>query len=77
LWLCIGSARSVWKARAGRGARRELYYMARAIELSIWAFAVGAFFTPSGYHFYLFYVAGMACAVQLVHRRETGDEGAR
>jgi hypothetical protein len=70
---CISAAREVWKEREGRGQRRELYYMARALELSVWAFAFGALFTPSGYHFYLFYVGGMALAVRLIHERETAS----
>jgi O-antigen ligase/polysaccharide polymerase Wzy-like membrane protein len=72
LWRCIKAARDVWQAREGRGERQELYYMARAIELSIWAFAIDAFFNPSGYNFYLFYVGGLAFAVQCIHQRESG-----
>ena len=61
-----GGAARVLAARPDRAVAAEL---ARAIRISLFAFAVAGFFYPVGYHFYFFYLAGLAVAVQRLSRR--------
>ena len=43
--------------------------IARAVHISLLAFAVAALFYPVGYHFYFYYLAGLAVAVQRLSAR--------
>jgi O-antigen ligase len=72
LAFCFKAVRAVSKARENRGRRREMFFMARALELALLAYAFDAFFNPTAYNFYLFYVGGLAFAVQKIHEREMG-----
>jgi O-antigen ligase len=51
--------------RTGPG-NRELASLTTGVRLALIAFTVGAFFHPAAYHFYFFYTAGLAVAVQTV-----------
>jgi putative inorganic carbon (hco3(-)) transporter len=42
----------------------ELAALTTGVRLALIAFTVGAFFQPAAYHFYFFYTAGLAVAVQ-------------
>jgi O-antigen ligase len=65
LWTCWRSA------RAARGvAEGEVSHLAEGIEISLLGFAVAAFFHPSAYHFYFYYIAGLAVAARHVAARE-------
>jgi len=58
-----------WVWRAARSARlrvssipalRNLFLLAEALEVSLIVFAVAGFFHPVAYHFYFYYIAGLA-----------------
>jgi len=68
----LGAARAA-RRRRERPMRDELAKLASGIELSLWAFVVAAVFHPAGYHFYFYYVAGLAFAARGVRE----SEGAR
>ena len=61
-----GRAARVLAARTGLELSAEI---ARAVQISLLAFAVAAFFYPVGYHFYFYYLAGLAVAVQRLSTR--------
>jgi O-antigen ligase len=44
----------------------ELAHMAGGVEMAVVAFAVGALFSPVPYHFYFYYPAGLAVAVNVM-----------
>ncbi|MCC6524399.1 MAG: O-antigen ligase family protein [Polyangiaceae bacterium] len=68
---CWRHLRTLLRERAGLGgARAGLAHLARGIELSLLAFGVAALFHPAAYHFYVFYVGGLALAARGIHDRE-------
>lgn len=68
---CIKAARSVQHRSVDVPALRELFYLARGIEISLIAFAVAALFYPVAYHFYFYYMGGLAIAVRATYEAET------
>ncbi len=72
---CIKSATCVQRRCAGVAAFRELFYLAEAVQVSLIAFAVAALFHPVAYHFYFYYIAGLAIAVKGVY--EAASSGSR
>jgi O-antigen ligase len=60
---CLKAATFVRRRAAGR-----LYYLAEGIETSLVVFAVAGFFYPVAYHFYFYYVAGLAVAAKAVYQ---------
>ena len=60
---CLLDVRAV--ARAGDG---ELSRLARGYELALWAFAIAGVFHPAGYHFYVFFLGGLALAARAVYQ---------
>jgi O-antigen ligase len=55
---CLKRVRSVRRRAAGR----ELATLSEGIEVALLGFAAAAFFYPVGYHFYFYYLAGLAVA---------------
>jgi hypothetical protein len=51
-------------------ASRELFCLAEGLQISLIAFAVAAPFYPAAYHFYFYYMAGLAVAVRSVYEQE-------
>lgn len=51
-------------------AFRQQFHLAEGIQVSLLAFAVSAFFHPVAYHFYFYYVAGLAVAIRTLHVTE-------
>ncbi len=49
----------------------SLFYISQGLRVSLITFAVGAFFHPVAYHFYFYYIAGLAIALIAVHEHET------
>ena len=79
---CIRSATFVQTRSAGAPAFREVFHLALGIQISLIAFAVAALFHPVGYHFYFYYIAGLAIAARAVYGaeaenapRESGQSG--
>lgn len=66
----IKTATSVQRLSVGVPALRDLGHLAEAIQMGLIAFAVGALFSPVGYHFYFYYLAGLAMASEAVYHAE-------
>lgn len=60
---CLIDVRSV--ARAGAD---DIPRIARGYELALWAFAIAGVFHPAGYHFYVFFLGGLALATHAVQQ---------
>ena len=67
---CMKSAAFVQRRSAGLPALRDLFYLAEGIQVSLVAFAVAGAFHPVSYHFYFYYVAGLAVAAKAVCQTE-------
>jgi O-antigen ligase len=65
----VATARAVRKFFANRQNGWELGRLAGGVEMALIAYAVGAMFSPSPYHFYLFYPAGLAVALFAIGAR--------
>jgi O-antigen ligase len=50
--------------RAAAGSALDLFLLAEGIQVSLLVFAVAAVFHPVAYHFYFYYVAGLAIAAR-------------
>jgi hypothetical protein len=73
LLACLSKTRRVRREAAAAGG--DLAPLAEGIEIALVAYAVGGLFGPTGYHFYFYYVAGLAVAAGEIHRRIAGSEG--
>ena len=62
LGFCLSSAASV--ERSGLG--EDLPALAAGVRISLVAFVAAACFHPAGYHFYFFYIAGLAVSLRLI-----------
>jgi O-antigen ligase len=62
LGFCVSAAASVERSRLGDG----LPALATGVRISLVAFVAAAFFHPAGYHFYFFYIAGLAVSLRLI-----------
>ena len=58
LWLAAAAERS--------GLGHGIVSLAAGVRVSLMAFTAAAFFHPAGYHFYFFYIAGLAVALSLI-----------
>lgn len=65
----IAAARAVRRFFSKRQNGWELGRLAGGVEMALVAFAVGAMFSPSPYHFYLYYPAGLAVAIFAIGAR--------
>ena len=79
LMAAIKSASYVAQRSERAPATKELAVYARAIQISLIAFAIGGFFSPSAYSFTFYYFAGLAVAVkatywQMVERNNDGGK---
>jgi hypothetical protein len=64
---CLAAARSVGANVDALRAPRPVVHIARGLELSLWAFIVGGLFHPAAYHFYVYYMGGLALAARAIH----------
>ena len=62
LGFCLSSAASVERSGLGEG----LPALAAGVRISLVAFVAAACFHPAGYHFYFFYIAGLAVSLRLI-----------
>jgi len=62
----LQNAGAAVRASTGVRAQQELHWLATGIRISLIAFAVAAFFHPVAYHFYFYYMAGLALAARLI-----------
>lgn len=56
--------------RSRPGTNRALFHMAEGVQVSLIAYAVAAMFHPVSYHFYFYYIAGLAVAVRRLSAAE-------
>lgn len=69
LMLVVGSIKSAREAQrrsTHEPSSKNLYYLAEGIRISLVAFAVAGAFHPVGYHFYFYYIAGLALAARAI-----------
>lgn len=64
LYSVFKAARSSLRLLARKDESRDLYLLAEALQVSLIAFAVAGCFHPVAYHFYFYYIAGLALAVR-------------
>jgi hypothetical protein len=62
LGFCLSSAASVERS----GLAEDLPALAAGVRISLVAFVAAAGFHPAGYHFYFFYIAGLAVSLRLI-----------
>ena len=61
---CIRATVLVMRRTAARPEGRDLFLLAEGIQTGLAAFAVAALFHPVAYHFYFYYMAGLALAAR-------------
>jgi len=62
--------RSIWRAtKIWRSLKLNLYYLAQGLSISLIGFAVAVNFYPVAYHFYFYYLAGLAVAMKVLARK--------
>jgi len=64
LGSCIRATMVVQRQTAGRPAFRDVFCLAEGVQVSLIAFTVAAMFHPVAYHFYFYYMAGLALALR-------------
>ncbi|PWU24739.1 MAG: hypothetical protein C5B48_04840 [Candidatus Rokuibacteriota bacterium] len=69
---CLASAASVERKARSDPAQRDLFHLAGGIQVSLIAFSVGGFFHPVAYHFYFYYMAGLAIALKVASEEVSG-----
>jgi O-antigen ligase len=69
---CLRATMLVQRDTAGREEVRELFCLAEAVHVSLLAFVVAGMFHPVAYHFYFYYVAGLALAIRETWRARGG-----
>jgi len=67
---CLASAAAVVKKARNNPEMPVLFRLAQAVHVSLLAFAVAAMFHPVAYHFYFYYIAGLAAALPEVYRQQ-------
>lgn len=67
---CLASAAAVVAKTRANGGMRLLFHLAEAVQVSLLAFAVAAMFHPVAYHFYFYYIGGLAAALPAVLRQQ-------
>ena len=72
LFGAIRSASFVCRRSAGIPGLRVLFFLGEGLQASLLAFAVGAFLSPVGYHFYFYYLAGLAVGARQICEEAIG-----
>jgi len=75
LLACLKHMRRIRRSAPAGSAGAGMAPLAEGIEIALVAYAVGGFFGPTAYHFYFYYVAGLAVAAGEIHRRIAAAEG--
>jgi O-antigen ligase len=66
LYSVFRAVNSSLRRLAHKDELRALFFLAEALQVSLIAFAVASFFHPVAYHFYFYYIAGLALAVRSI-----------
>jgi len=62
---CLKAARAVERA-SYEGDAADLPALATGVRMSLVTFVIAGFFHPAGYHFYFYYIAGLAVALKVI-----------
>jgi putative inorganic carbon (HCO3(-)) transporter len=80
---CYRRVRDVERQGAGEPALADVVHLAASLRVSLFAFALAAFFHPVGYEFYFYYLGGLAVGAHEIFTRaiasadaQPADEGA-
>lgn len=69
LAACVRAMGRLEETTRGDPALRDVFHLAGALRASLIAFSFAALFHPVAYHFYFYYVAGMAVALKTMWER--------
>lgn len=72
---CLKSAREAQDQAIHVPDSQKLFYLAQGIHISLIAFSVAAFFHPVAYHFYFYFIAGLALAARSITNVSRETEG--
>ena len=75
LGLSLRSTALVQRESEGRPAFRDLFCLAEGAHVSLIAFVVAGMFHPVAYHFYFYYMAGLAIGIRETWREHRGAAG--
>lgn len=64
----LKGVRSSRKVLAGLSVERDLFLLVEALETSLIVFAISGFFYPVAYHFFFYYIGGLALGARAVAR---------
>jgi O-antigen ligase len=68
----IKNATFVQRRSAPEPSLRTVFHLAEGVQTGLIAFAVAGLFSPVAYHFYFYYLAGLAVAVKAAYHAEAG-----
>lgn len=66
LLSCLKGMRNLQERALESGSAKEIFFFAGGLRISLIAFAIAGMFHPVGYHFYFYYIAGLAVALKLI-----------
>jgi hypothetical protein len=66
---CYRRVRDVEREGSGQPAWADVVQLAAALRVSLFAFALAAFFHPVGYEFYFYYLGGLAVGAHEIFAR--------
>lgn len=69
---CFRATGAVIRRHAGQASGNLMFHIAEGLRISLIAFAVAALFHPVAYHFYFYYIAGLALAAGGIAARGAG-----
>jgi len=67
---CVGAVQYVMNKTRSQKHNRSLFCISEGLQVSLVAFAVAALFHPVAYHFYFYYMGGLALAAKNVYMRQ-------
>jgi len=76
LFEALGSAARAGSAAAASAGMSETTFFAEGIRISLVGFVVAAMFHPVSYHFYFYYIAALAVAVNRIATARIGEAAA-
>src|SRR5690606_40639442 len=63
---CLRSVNEVMRSSRRHPELDRMFYISEALRVSLWVFALAAVFHPVAWHFYFYYIAGLALAAKAV-----------
>lgn len=72
---CIGTTGTVLNNTRGRASQITLFHITEGIRVSLLGFIVAAMFHPVAYHFYFYFIAGLAVATGEISKRYSNAQG--